>query len=106
MPKLQKGIEYQNAHLPVAHVNYLINNGFTCLRLSSDTLQFTKDNVCIRIKNDTLNLFRHISEAEQKSWQFLQSHIGISQLDYFGWIMLLSIMKAQKANHRTPLQLV
>jgi hypothetical protein len=106
MAKLSNNIEYQNIHLPVANAEYLIRNGFACMKLSSDTLQFIKENICLRIKNDSLDLFRHFPEEEYDKFKFQQSHIGISQLDRFGWIMLLDIMKVQKANHRSYLQTV
>lgn len=101
MSKLTNGIEYQNIFLPVANAEYLIRNGFKVIQLSSDTLQFEKGNICLYIKNDNLDMFRYNAEAEKDNWRFSQSHSGISQLDSFGWIMLLQIMGIQRANHRS-----
>lgn len=101
MPKLSNQIEYQNIHFNVQKAEYLLNNGFACIKLSSDTLQFVKGNYCLVVKNDCVDYFLYEREREHDKLKFLQSHTGISQLDNFGWIMLLQIMGVQRANHRS-----
>lgn len=103
MAKLKNKIEYENVKFPAQFGDYLLSNAFSCIKQSSDTLQFVKGNICLMVKGDCVDYFRYEQEREHDKIKFLQSHTGISQLDNFGWIMLLQIMKVQKANHHSLL---
>lgn len=101
MAKLSNGTEYINIYFPVSHAEYLLSNGFKCTAILN-MLHFAKDHIALYVKNDTLDMM--IYQSDKNKWLPTQSHSGISELNHFNWIMLLQLMGAQKANHRSQIQ--
>ena len=92
--KLSNGAEYMNPHFSEEFGNFLLANYFSC-QVDKNRIKFQKDDKLLAITGDQVDLYIfHPEEEGQESekWVFEQSHIGISNFNLFGWILLMHIM--------------
>lgn len=96
--KLSNGIEYFNPNFPAEFAEFLLANHFIC-KQDKGSLGFRNGDVLLTVVNDQVDLFIYHPEQdgqEAEKWVFSQNHSGLSQLNLFGWILLMHIMDVLK----------